>query len=72
MFGKRKKPVPSIEEAMKSTGLSRDELERRFIEHLIQQGKNPFKDLPQELHQECEQKYPDLLKLCREKFGTDF
>lgn len=36
------KPVPPPEEAMAMTGTSEDELARRFIEYLIEQGKNPF------------------------------
>ena len=69
-FGK-KKHVPTPEEVMKMTGMSENELTRRFLEHLIQQGKNPFKDLPAHMRREVEEKYPDLLELARRKFGTD-
>ena len=33
------KPVPSPEEVMAKTGMSEDELTRRFMEHLIQQAR---------------------------------
>lgn len=63
--------VPTPEEVMQKTGMSEDELTRRFLEHLIQSGKNPFKGLPEQFRRECEQKYPDLLDLARRKLGTD-
>jgi len=64
------KPVPSPEEVMAKTGMSEDELTRRFLEHLIQQGKNPFKDIPQHFLRYAEKKFPDLVELSRRKFGT--
>jgi len=64
------KPVPSPEEVMAKTGMSEDELLRRFMEHLIQQGKNPFKDVPQHFLRDAEKKFPDLVELARRKFGT--
>jgi hypothetical protein len=69
---KRSEPTPSIQEAMRMTGLSEAELERRFLEHLIQQGKNPFKDLPCEYRSQMEEEYPDLLELVKRKFGRTY
>ena len=63
------KAVPTPEMVMQETGLSEDELTRRFMEHLIQVGKNPFEELPDQFHQESEQKYPDLLGLVQRKFS---
>lgn len=67
-----KKRVASPEEVMRKTGMSEDELTRRFLEHLIQQGKNPFKDMPQHFLQDAENKFPDLVLLARRKFGTNW
>jgi len=64
------KPVPSPGEVMAKTGMSEDELTRRFMEHLIQQGKNPFKEMPEHMLRDAEQKFPDLVQLARRKFGT--
>lgn len=64
------KIVPSPEEAMRKTGMSEDELTRRFMEHLIQQGKNPFENIPEHFLREAEKKFPDLVQLARRKFGT--
>jgi transposase len=70
-FGSRKKKhVPSPEEVMAKTGMSKDELTRRFMEHLIQQGKNPFKEMPEHMLSDAEEKFPDLVQLARRKFGT--
>ena len=65
-----KETVPSPEEAMRRTGMSEDELTRRFMEHLIQQGENPFKDMPDHFFRDAEKKFPDLVQLARRKFGT--
>ena len=64
------KPVPSPEEVMAKTGMSEDELTRRFMEHLIQQGKNPFKEMPEKMLRDAQRKFPDLADLARRKFGT--
>lgn len=64
------KPVASPEEVMAKTGMSEDELTRRFMEHLIQQGKNPFADMAEEMLRDAEEKFPDLVRLARRKFGT--
>jgi hypothetical protein len=64
------KPVPSPEEVMAKTGMSEDELTRRFMEHLIQEGKNPFKEMPEQMLRDAEKKFPDLSELARRKFGT--
>lgn len=64
------KPVPSPEEVMAKTGMTEDELTRRFMEYLIQQGKNPFKDMPGHVLRDAEKKFPDLVQLARRKFGT--
>jgi len=69
-LGSEKKPVPSPEEVMRRTGMSEDELTRRFMEHLIQQGKNPFEDVPDHFLRDAEKKFPDLVRLARRKFGT--
>lgn len=53
---------------MRQTGMSEDELTRRFLEHLIQEGKNPFLDLPEHFRREVEVKFPDLMVLARQKF----
>ena len=63
-------PVASPEEVISKTGMSEDELTRRFMEHLIQQGKNPFKDMPEHFLRDAEKKFPDLVQLARRKFGT--
>jgi len=52
------KIVPSPEEAMRKTGMSEDELTRRFMEHLIQQGKNPFENISQVFRFETELPLP--------------
>lgn len=64
------KPVSSPEEVMDNTGMSEDELTRRFMEHLIQQGKNPFKEMPEHMLRDAEKKFPDLVQLARRKFGS--
>lgn len=64
------KPVSSPEEVMAKTGMSEDELTRRFMEHLIQQGKNPFKAMHGEMLRDAEETFPDLVELARRKFGT--
>jgi len=51
------KPVPSPEEVMAKTGMTEDELTRRFMEHLIQQGKNPFEDMPEHMLRDAEKKF---------------
>ena len=63
-------PVPSPEEVMAKTGMSEYETTRRFMEHLIQQGKNPFKEMPDHMLRDSEEKFPDLVELARRKFGT--
>jgi hypothetical protein len=65
------KSVPSPEEVMKQTDMSEDELTRRFMEHLIQQGKNPFEEMPEHVLRNAEHKFPDLVELARRKFGTN-
>lgn len=64
------KPIPSPKEVMAKTGMSEDDLTRRFMEHLIQQGKNPFKEMPGQMLRDAEGKFPDLAELARRKFGT--
>lgn len=64
------KPVPSPEEVIDSTGMSEDELTRRFMEHLIQQGKNPFKEMPKHMLRDVQEKFPDLVQLARRKFDS--
>ncbi len=64
------KPVSTPEEFMTKTGMSEDELTRRFMEHLIQQGKNPFKEMPDHMLRDAEEKFPDLVQLARQKFGA--
>ena len=56
---------------MKKTGMTEDELTRRFLEHLIREGKNPFvdNDMPASIWREFEEKYPDLIELAEKKFG---
>jgi hypothetical protein len=51
--------------------MSEDELTRRFLEYLIQQGKNPFEGLPGSFLQEAQREFPDLLELARRRFGAD-
>lgn len=65
------KPVPTLEEAKAMTGMSEEALTRRFMEHLIERGKNPFEGMPKHLLRDAEQKYPDLVQLARRKFGID-
>ncbi len=68
---KRKEtPVPTPEEVMQRYGMSEDELTRRFLEHLIEQGKNPFRDMPESVRKDVKEKYPDLIGLAWRKFGT--
>ena len=66
----RKATVPAVEQAKRMTGMSEDELTRRFMEHLIQQGKNPFSDMPDHMLRDAEMKFPDLVQLARRKFGA--
>jgi len=61
----------SPEQVMKETGLSEDELARQFTEHLINQGKNPFKDVPENFLNYAKEKFPDLVNLARQKFGDN-
>ncbi len=67
----QKATVPSVEQAKRMTGMSEDELTRRFMEHLIQQGKNPFADMPDHMLRDAEMKFPDLVQLARRKFSTN-
>jgi hypothetical protein len=61
--------LPSPEEVMRQTGMTEGELTRRFLEDLIQQGKNPFRDLPEHFVRNAEANFPDLLDLARRRFG---
>jgi hypothetical protein len=63
------RPVPTPEEAMAQTGLSEHELTRRFLEHLIHEGKDPFAGIPEHFLRQAERDFPDLLDLARRKFG---
>lgn len=63
------KEIPTPEMVMHETGIPEDELTRRFMEHIIQAGKDPFEDLPSQYRQESEQKYPDLVELVQRKFS---
>jgi len=65
---RKNRTVPTPEEVMRKHGMSEDELTRRFLEHLIEQRKNPFLDLPEQFRREVEEKYPDLLALAKRKF----
>jgi len=67
----QKSTLPSVEQAKIITGMSEDELTRRFMEHLIQQGKNPFADMPNNMLRDVEMKFPDLVQLAHRKFGTN-
>jgi acetylornithine deacetylase/succinyl-diaminopimelate desuccinylase-like protein len=64
------RPVPSPEEVMAMTGISEHELTRRFMEHLIQSGKDPFAEMPAEMLRNAEKDFPDLVQLARRKFGA--
>ncbi len=63
------RPVPSPEDFMAKTGMSEHELTRRFMEHLIREGKNPFDGMPEEMVRASEKDFPDLFQLARRKFG---
>lgn len=63
-------PVPLPEDVMAKTGMSEAELTRRFMEHLIQQNKNPFKEMPEQMLRDAEREYPDLVELAQRKFET--
>jgi hypothetical protein len=67
----QKTPIPSVEQAKRTTGMSEDELTRRFMEHLIQQGLNPFAEMPKSMLRDANMKFPDLVQLARRKFGTN-
>ena len=62
--------TPTPEEVMRQTGMSEDELTRRFMEHLIQVGKDPFAEMPDHMRRQSEARYPDLAALARKKFGS--
>jgi len=63
--------VPSPEEVMAETGGSEHELTRRFVEQLIQEGKNPFDGMPANMLRDAEEQTPDLIALARRKFESD-
>lgn len=65
----QKATIPSVERTMRMTGMSEDELTHHFVEHLIQQGKNPFAEMPENILKDMEEKFPDLVQLARRKFG---
>lgn len=46
---RKEKPVTSVEEAMRQTGMSAAQLERLFLEDLVQHGENPFADAPEHI-----------------------
>jgi acetylornithine deacetylase/succinyl-diaminopimelate desuccinylase-like protein len=62
-------PIPSPEDVMAKTGMSEHELTRRFMEHLIQAGKDPFAEMSGDMLSDAEEKFPDLVQLARRKFG---
>ncbi len=55
---------------MRQAGMTGGEPPRRFLEHLIQQGKNPFRDLPEQFLRYAEANFPDLLDIARREFGA--
>jgi len=63
-------PVPSPEDVMANTGMSEHELTRRFMEHLIQAGKDPFAEISGDMLRDAEEEFPDLAQLARRKFGV--
>ena len=63
------RPIPSPEDVMARTGMSERELTRRFMEHLIQAGKNPFAEMSGDMLRNAEQDFPDLVELAQRKFG---
>jgi len=62
------RPVLSPEDAMAKFGMSEHELTRRFMEHLIHEGKDPFEGMPENMLRESEKEFPDLFQLARRKF----
>ena len=64
------RPVPSPEDVMAKTGISEHELTRRFMEHLIQAGKDPFAEMSGDMLRGAEEEFPDLAQLARRKFGA--
>ena len=62
--------TPTPEEVMRQTGMSEDELTRLFMEHLIQEGKDPFAGMPEHMRRQSEEQYPDLAALARKRFGS--
>jgi len=63
------KPVLTPEQVMRATGLSERELTKKFMEHLIEQGKNPFTDMPEPILRKAHADFPDLAEIARKKFG---
>jgi hypothetical protein len=55
---------------MAKTGMSEHELTRRFMEHLIQAGKDPFAEMSGDMLRGAEEEFPDLAQLARRKFGA--
>jgi hypothetical protein len=66
---RKEKPVPSVEEAMRLTGMSAVQLERLFLEDLLAHGDDPFADAPDHIRISLEKKYPDLAARAKRKFG---
>jgi len=66
-----KRPIPNPKDVMAMTGMSESELTRRFIEQLIQEGSNPFDDMPAEFTRQLESDFPDLASLARRKFHKE-
>jgi hypothetical protein len=66
---KKENAVPSIEDAMRQTGLSEAQLERLFLEDLFQRGVNPFSDAPDSVRLSLERKHPDLVARAKKQFG---
>jgi hypothetical protein len=55
---------------MAKTGISEHELTRRFMEHLIRSGKDPFAEMSGDMLRDAEKDFPDLVQLARRKFGA--
>jgi hypothetical protein len=67
---RRRSPVPTLEEAMRLTGMGEEELTQRFMIYLLESGKNPFAGMSDNMLKEAKEKYPDIVDLARRKFGN--
>ena len=64
------RPLPAPADVMAKTGMSEHELSRRFMEHLLKEGNDPFAGLPDDVLRDSEKEFPDICELARRKSGS--